>query len=142
MQTDTTHPDPWRPLLELDVRLEQAGKSWDAVRVPASLGERILTLLGDESGPVIEDGRRMYWLVPVGAGPCPVLRDVALLPASNAETVYVGVPPVGRMAGPGLRWRVPAERGLTSADLLFLALRTALSTMPTPEAEVAPEVVR
>ena len=74
----------------------------------------------------------MYWLVPTGTGPRPDLRDVAVLPASDAETVYVGVPPVGWTEGPGLRWRVPAERELTDTDVLFVALRIAINTTPEP----------
>ncbi|WP_431044282.1 hypothetical protein ACQUSR_21845 [Streptomyces sp. P1-3] len=38
------------------------------------------------------------------------------------------MPPVHRTVGPGLHWRVPADRALTDADLLFVALRIAINT--------------
>ncbi|MFH8368834.1 hypothetical protein [Streptomyces sp. NPDC018031] len=130
----------WTPHHGTEVAALPAGRWWKAVRVPAHIGERALALLGEDSGAVIQDWRSMYWLVPAGAGPCPELRAVAVLPASDAERVYVGVPPVHWTEGPGLRWRVPAGRELTDTDTLFLALRIATST--APDTTSAPEAVR
>ncbi|MFH8366100.1 hypothetical protein [Streptomyces sp. NPDC018031] len=122
----------WNPPHGLDVVVLPAGRWWNAVRVPAGLGERVLTLLGDVSGPVIQDGDRMYWLVPTTMARRPPMRDVTVLPAEHGRTVYLGVPPAHRTAGPGLYWRVPAEREPTDPDLLFVALRIALNTPSGP----------
>lgn len=124
----------WNPPHGLDVEVLPAGRSWKAIRVPAGLGDRVLTLLGDVSGPVIQDGDRMYWLVPTTMTPRPPMRDVTVLPAEHGQTAYLGVPPAHRTSGPGPHWRVPPVRELTDPDLLFVGLRIAVNTSSEPEA--------
>lgn len=48
--------------------LVRCGVYFDAVRVPRRLGEDVLAVLGEHSGPVIESypDLRLVWLVPPG----------------------------------------------------------------------------
>ncbi|KUJ54585.1 hypothetical protein ACZ90_66430 [Streptomyces albus subsp. albus] len=100
------------------------------MRVPIELGRRMLVLLGDSNGAVIQDRVSLYWLVPVETVPRTGPAEVVMLPGRAEESAFVGMPPVYWTRGPGLHWRVPAERGLTCGDLLFVAARIAVNTMP------------
>lgn len=103
----------WIPLGPRPVALA-AGHHWDAVRVPRTTGLRVLTALGDTSGPVIEDPRtaRLYWLVPAGTAET---WDVSLALALG-RTSYVTVPPLGQNRGPGIHWLVPPAGRLQRTD--------------------------
>ncbi|MFC0597236.1 hypothetical protein ACFFHI_02405 [Streptomyces palmae] len=90
----------------------------------------MLVLLGEDSGAVIEHQGRLYWLVPVGTVPRQGPAGVVMLPGRAAESAFVGMPPVHWTRGPGMHWRVPAERGTTCGDLLYVAARIAWNTMP------------
>ncbi|WP_260867254.1 hypothetical protein [Streptomyces sp. SAJ15] len=117
----------WRPPAGSDIEAQPAGRWWDAVRVPTLIGERALSLLGGESGPVIEDtyGAVWYWLVPLGAAADWTLQRVL------SEGAYVAVPPLDRTLGPGPHWRVPftSDRCLTDAARLHTALLAAMTTV-------------
>ncbi|MFC0602021.1 hypothetical protein [Streptomyces palmae] len=119
----------WKPPLGLEPRLRQAGIGWKAVRVPVEIGERVLILLGDDNGAVVQD-QSMYWFVPAETAPRPALDRLVLLPRRPEEAAYVCMPPVHWNRGPGFHWRMPADRGLTPGDLLFVAARIALNTSP------------
>lgn len=108
-----------------DVCLVPAGRWWDAVKVPAVLGEAVLTLLAHDTGAVVEDpfGAHLYWLVPPGSAADWRLPDVTVL----GVACYVAVPPGHRVGGLGVRWRVPCAPGQTLTDpaRLHAALRAA-----------------
>lgn len=106
---------------------QPAGQTWDAVRVPRSIGLITLDILGARSGAVIEDERALYWLVPLNTATGWDITNIAILGVGTR----VSVPPARRMAGPGPFWRVcPGETWLTDAD----ALRAAIEDAYQPEA--------
>ncbi|MGW3571231.1 hypothetical protein ACWDSL_46385 [Streptomyces sp. NPDC000941] len=123
------------------MELQPAGKSWDVVRVPFSIGigKRTLDLLGETTGAVIENpiDRVLYWLIAPGAA---AEWDLSLLPSVQVwgATAYVEVPPAGLETGPGVRWRVPLRNGqhLTDPAALHAALQTATREALGPRAEV------
>lgn len=116
---------PWKPPSGplAKVELHSAGVSWDAVRVPAELGERTLALLGDMSGSVILDHDTLYWLVPPGAADGWRLPHVRVISTAG----YLAIPPQHWTDKPGMRWRVPlaADRYLTPPQLLHDAIQAA-----------------
>ncbi|MEU0812669.1 hypothetical protein [Streptomyces sp. NPDC005970] len=67
----TTEPEPWAPPSGHGTELQPAGRSWDVVRVPLSIGigERALDLLGGATGAVIENpfDTVFYWLIAPGS---------------------------------------------------------------------------
>lgn len=121
-----------RPTLEWlpvgrTVSMRPAGKWWDAVRVPLSVGLDALGRLGIATGAVIEDpgAALLYWFVPPG--------DAArwILPSDGpirvlGDTAHVAVPGPQRTSGP--HWRVPPTRvrALTDPDALRDALHAAI----------------
>ncbi|WP_251022872.1 hypothetical protein [Streptomyces sp. ISL-10] len=115
----------WVQPYGLDVRTLPAGRWWDAVRVPLSLGIRALDRLGGDTGPVIKDGHGsiLYWLVKPGAADHWQLPEVRVL----GPGCHVAVPPQHRMDGPGLHWCIPltSERYWTSLGRLHSALQAA-----------------
>ncbi|MFC0599257.1 hypothetical protein [Streptomyces palmae] len=117
----------WKPPLGLEPQLQQAGEAWKAVRVPVEIGERMMTLLGDESGAVVRD-QSMYWFIPAETTSRPALDQVTVLPRRPEDSSYVCMPPVHWTRGTGFRWRMPVNRGLTPGDVLFVAARIALNT--------------
>ncbi|WP_421108246.1 hypothetical protein [Streptomyces sp. NEAU-S77] len=111
----------------------KVGPYWDVLRAPGEIGERVLELLGDESGAVIADYGLMYWLIPAGHAQCwRGMQQVQTLGAHGAEVTYVGVPPVDWRDGPRLHWRVPVgpDRYLTDAARLREALVRVVSAEP------------
>jgi len=110
----------------LQVRLVAAGEWWDAVRVPLALGSGALRDLGDATGAVIDDGYGglLYWLIRPGTAAGWNLPQVNVLGSGS----HVAVPPIHRLTGPGLHWRVPPsrDREWTSTPLLHSALSAAL----------------
>ncbi|WFB09513.1 hypothetical protein LRS74_22525 [Streptomyces sp. LX-29] len=118
-----TRIEPWRPPNGPDIEPQPAGIWWDAVKVPTAIAQRTLTLLGGDSGAVIEDsyGAVWYWLVaPGAAGDWTVQRVLG-------KGAYVAVPPQDRRYGPGPHWRVaPTHDGyLTEPGRLHAALLAA-----------------
>ncbi|OMI33419.1 hypothetical protein [Streptomyces sparsogenes] len=125
----TTTPMPWALPTGHSTQLQAAGRSWDAVRVPLSIGigERTLELLGGVTGAVIENpfDRVLYWLITPGSA---TGWDMSRLPHIQVwgATAYIEVPSVDCRRGPGVRWRVPPQdRCLTDPAALLAALRTA-----------------
>lgn len=106
--------------------IEEAGRDWDAVRVPRSIGLDALSILGGRSGPVLEDpsAAALYWFIPQGSS---VGWDVP-----NTRTLeqdaHLVIPPARRTRGPGPHWRIcPAEEAwVTDAAALRAALLDAL----------------
>ncbi|MFG2500023.1 hypothetical protein ACGFSB_17655 [Streptomyces sp. NPDC048441] len=114
----TRRPE-WLPLGNT-IETVPAGVFWNAVRVPADVGEKVLRVLGEFTGAVIEDrsAQTLYWLVPPRAAREWGLPGVEIL----GIDAWVGVP------GPSVeyrcRWRISVDDAgpLTEPD----ALRTAL----------------
>ncbi|MFD4949720.1 hypothetical protein ACFVYE_35105 [Streptomyces sp. NPDC058239] len=108
-----------------DCRLEKAGRTWDAVRVPRSVGLDALAILGGQSGAVLEDplSAALHWFIPVGDA---TTWDVAGTRVLD-EDAHLVIPPVRRTQGPGPRWRVcpAAEVWTTKAAALQAALEDA-----------------
>ncbi|MEU0811245.1 hypothetical protein [Streptomyces sp. NPDC005970] len=131
---------PWTPPSGQSAELRPAGKSWDVVRVPLSIGigERALGLLGATTGGVIENpiDRVLYWLIEPGAA---AEWDMSLLPSVQVwgATAYIEVPPVARTTGPGVHWRVPLRCGrhFTDPAALLAALKIATSAALGPREE-------
>jgi len=126
--------EAWSPPNGPSVELVAAGRSWDAVRVPSSVGARVLERLGEDSGAVIEDGYGaiLYWLVRPGAADAWDLPQayVGILGVAS----YVAVPPVRRIEGPGVRWAVAlsALRYLTNPEQLHAALTAEINAAVGP----------
>lgn len=119
-----TTPAPSRPPAA-GCELLDAGATWDAIRVPRSVGVIALEILGARSGAVIEDpvAPALYWLVPEGsAARWDIVGTHAL---SRGHTLTV--PPARRTVGPGPHWRVcPGDEAwLTDADALRAAIEDA-----------------
>ncbi|MGW7517379.1 hypothetical protein ACWGJ2_17490 [Streptomyces sp. NPDC054796] len=114
----------WAPPSGVAAELLPAGVYWDAVQVPAYLGDRVLDRLGRESGAVIRDpfSRRLTWLVDPRATQgwtVPEASCVQLL----STTQYLTIPPgwCTRSASP--HWTRPWDaHGLTDARLLHVVL--------------------
>ncbi|UGY91343.1 hypothetical protein [Streptomyces gobiensis] len=127
MTAPSARPEPWKPPTGQDVEMRPAGRSWDAVKVPAYLGVVALEQLGEDNGAVIEDGfgAVYYWLVAPGAADDWALQRVEVC----GQSTYVAVPPQRFVDGPGLRWRVPLAPGryLTDPELLHKALAAAVA---------------
>jgi hypothetical protein len=116
----------WSPPSGDDIELLPAGLWWDVLRVEEEPARRALERLGEHTGAVLcdPDARVWYWLVRTGA-----LAGWSL-PGTRPCTggTYVGVPPVGRVLGSRVHWRVPPLPGqyLTDVTLLREALEAAL----------------
>ncbi|MGH3116994.1 MAG: hypothetical protein ACRDP3_05790 [Streptomyces sp.] len=108
---------------------------WDAVRLPAYLGDRVLAVLGDQGGAVIRDpcAHRLYWLVRSGSAASwkfPGNAHVQVLgPAS-----WVTVPPRDRVRSAGPHWVMPIDesRLLTNPCRLRTALTSVIAHVLGP----------
>ncbi|WP_351232172.1 hypothetical protein [Streptomyces sp. NPDC002133] len=104
-----------------------AGRDWDAVRVPRSVGLTALSILGARSGAVLEDpgALALYWFVPAGAA-----ADWAV---TNTRPIgrgtFVVIPPPLRIEGPGPHWRICPTDGTwtTQPGALQAAIEAALN---------------
>ncbi|MFH8367011.1 hypothetical protein [Streptomyces sp. NPDC018031] len=106
---------------------QRAGRWWDAVRVPASLGGPALDQLGEKSGPVIIDGSGslLYWLVEPGSATGWHIPQVQVLGDTDREVAFVGVPSRYATRGRDLHWHRPVPpdgKYLTDTRLLHDAL--------------------
>ncbi|MEU2130153.1 hypothetical protein [Streptomyces sp. NPDC018352] len=110
-----------------DCRLEKVGRTWDAIRVPRSVGLSALAILGTRSGAVLEDplSAALYWFIPAGDAAAWDVAGTRVL----ADDAHLVIPPVKRTQGPGPHWRVcPAgETWTTEAAALRAALEDAAS---------------
>ncbi|MFD8871120.1 hypothetical protein ACFV1F_43455 [Streptomyces sp. NPDC059590] len=143
METTSNHRVlSWTPPSGQSAELRPAGRSWDVVRVPLSIGigERALGLLGATTGAVIENpiDRVLYWLIEPGSA---AQWDMSLLPSVQVwgATAYIEVPPAARTTGPGVHWRVPPRYDchLTDPAALLTALQTATREALGPREEAA-----
>ncbi|MDT0307415.1 hypothetical protein RM780_10615 [Streptomyces sp. DSM 44917] len=107
----------WLPADGEGVRVLPCGRWFDAVEVYGAAGPRTLTLLGERSGPVIEDQARgvLHWLIAPGSG------DAWLPPAAPGIRVLgaghqLAVPPAAWTRGPATRWLLP-PRGTCLTDV-------------------------
>ncbi len=127
----TTRTMPWQPPFAADIEPLPVGKWWDAVRVTPAVGERALSLLGDDTGAVIHDSYgTLYWLIAIGSAAGWHLRGTRVLCELADEVTYLGVPPVDWTEPShkgNTHWRVPLGPGryLTDARLLREALAAA-----------------
>ncbi|ARF59845.1 hypothetical protein B1H19_32960 [Streptomyces gilvosporeus] len=116
----------------MDCSLLAAGIDWDAVRVPRSIGVCCLDILGGRSAAVVEDPREsaLYWFIATGAS---AGWDVAQT-RPLGMTQYLVVPPLHRVAGPGLHWRIrPAEgRLITDVRALRVAVEGTIGPLVPP----------
>ncbi|WP_405794770.1 hypothetical protein [Streptomyces sp. NBC_01506] len=131
---------PWLPPARSGVQLTAAGKSWDAVRVPARYARGMLDRLGGTSGAVIEDlsSQCRYWLVRPGTAD--EWRLSPMYVSILGENAYVAVPPITRTKGHRLQWAVPPTptRYLTPAGALYDALDTEIQAVSGPRTPPAP----
>ncbi|MGW7517830.1 hypothetical protein ACWGJ2_19805 [Streptomyces sp. NPDC054796] len=123
--------------------LVAAGRWWDAVQMPSYLGERVLTRLGQRSGPVIRDpyAHYLHWLVVPGSA------EPWRLPGSSLVRVlgrgcWVMVPPGGCTRSPGPHWTRPRADGpqLTPAGPLLAALTATVADELAAAPETHPAV--
>lgn len=106
-------------------RLEAAGDTWDAVRVPRSVGSDAVAILGSRSGAALQDPHEgcMYLFIAPGTAAGWEPSDVpgARILSTGAHVVF---PPARRTSGPGPHWRIcPGDDGLLTDTA---ALRAAL----------------
>lgn len=131
---------PWSPPLGPGVAPVEVGGAWDAVRVAGPVGETVLDSLGDFSGSVVAGpcSRCLYWLLPREAAREWRMPHVEVLPRTDQEIAYVGMPSADLVAGPGVHWRIPWRPGayLTDPDRLHAALSAAVAA-PEPPVPVA-----
>ncbi|MEU5638508.1 hypothetical protein [Streptomyces milbemycinicus] len=135
-----TSIEPWMPTSGRSAELQPAGRSWDVVRVPLSIGigKRTLGLLGYTTGAVIQNpfDEVLYWLIAPGSAE---KWDMTLLPGIQVwgATAYIEVPSIDCRKGPGIRWRVPPrDQHLTDPAALLAALKTATHEALGPRKEV------
>ncbi|MBP8539640.1 hypothetical protein GWI24_42655 [Streptomyces sp. MK37H] len=127
---------PWKPP-NTEIEALPVGEWWDAIRVPAFVGERALEVLGEATGAVIADYAQMYWLIT--AGSAQYWRRLPQVQALNGAPIsYIGIPPIDRTTGPALHWRVPLgpDRYLTSIAILRGALAQAVAAELGTDREV------
>lgn len=132
----------WAPPFGQATKLLPAGESWDAVRVPAYLGDRVLARLGREGGAVVRDpyAHRLYWFIAPGAADAWIagIPDVSFVQVLGTGC-WVMVPPLDRRRSAGPYWQVPVADGcrLTDAELLRVVLDAVLAEALGPRAEAA-----
>ncbi|MFJ3084973.1 hypothetical protein [Streptomyces sp. NPDC086838] len=106
--------------------IEEAGRAWDAVRVPRSVGLDALRILGGRSGPVLEDPSSvvLYWFIPRGASAAWDVPNTRTL----EQDAHIVIPPARRTQGPGPHWRICPGDGawITDAGALRAAVLDAL----------------
>lgn len=130
--TRSTPPPPSLPawLPAEGVKPMSCGEDFDAVRLHRDLGEHVLDVLGDRTGPVIisHPDRRLLWLVPPGVlQPRPPFYDVW------GTTCRIDIPAPRPRLGSyvWLTWRIPPSGDcLTDPE----TLRQALEDILPPEA--------
>lgn len=108
--------------------LEEASHTWDAIRVPRSVGLDALAILGGRSGAVLEDplNAALYWFAAPGTT---ATWDVAGTRVLD-QTAHLVIPPARRTQGPGPHWRVcPGDEAWTTEAV---ALRAALEDAASP----------
>lgn len=86
--------------------LHEAGRDWDAIRVPRSLGLAAMSILGSRCGAVVEDRTVLYYFVPTGTAAQWQDDSSRALGAG----VTVTIPPARRTQGPGPHWRITPAR--------------------------------
>ena len=135
-----TSIEPWMPPSGCSAELRPAGRSWDVVRVPLSIGvgNRALGLLGDTTGAVIQNpfDEVLYWLIAPGSA---ATWDMTLLSGTQVwgATAYIEVPAIDCRKGPGIHWRVPPrDHHLTDPTALLAALKTATHEALGPRKDV------
>lgn len=108
--------------------IQDAGRDWDAVRVPRSVGLATVAILGPRCGAVIDDGQMvLYFFIPAGV----------IWSAPNTRSLGSGssltVPPARRTSGPGPYWRIcPGDSdGLTDPEALRAAIEDVLGPTKT-----------
>jgi hypothetical protein len=119
------------PMRAVGIQLMPAGRDWDAVRVPRSIGIVAHEAMGGASRAVICDsGSQLYWLVPPGTAAGWSVRGTAALGTST----YVVIPPTVLTTGPGDHWeRSPGPAGyLTDPHVLREALQAAVDAALGP----------
>lgn len=129
-----TRPGPsaraWTPPAGIDHTLHPAGAAWDAVKMPAYLGEAVIARLGAQAGGVICDpsAQRHYLLIaPNSAGSWAFAEYTCVRILGSGS--HLAVPPQGRTQGPGPHWlrtATPEGRWLTGTRPLHTALHAAL----------------
>ncbi|MFD3815074.1 hypothetical protein ACFWRZ_08405 [Streptomyces rubiginosohelvolus] len=111
-------------------RLEPAGDTWDAVRVPRSVGSDAVAILGSRAGAALQDPHEgcMYFFIAPGTADTWKAEDApgARILGAGAHVVF---PPPRRTQGPGPHWRIcPGDDGLlTDTAALRAALEDAAS---------------
>ncbi|WP_055484556.1 hypothetical protein [Streptomyces sp. WMMB 322] len=102
---------------------------WDAVRLPAYLGDRVLARLGDDCGAVIRDpyAHLLYWLIKPGTADDWSFSDEAQVRILGKGSCVV-VPPVDCDRSAVVYWARPIVNGriLTSSWPLYAAVRTVI----------------
>ncbi|CAM5680729.1 hypothetical protein SRIMHP_26330 [Streptomyces rimosus subsp. rimosus] len=109
-----------------DKSLSEVGASWDAVRVPHSIGGPAIGILGTRCGAVIDDPQcALYWFIAPGSVDQWDVPGTRLL----STGAVLAVPPARRTAGPGVHWRVCPGDGdwLTQAEALRAALEDSIN---------------
>ncbi|GHE73878.1 hypothetical protein GCM10018771_64800 [Streptomyces cellulosae] len=105
--------------------LYACGESWDAIRVPRSVGLTAVGNLGPRCGAVAEDpaGLVVYFFTRCGTALTWCVENTRGLGPGATVTI----PPRRRTSGPGPHWRIcPGDAGwLTDADALHAALLDA-----------------
>lgn len=111
-------------------RVEAAGGTWDAVRVPRSAGLDALAILGHRSGAVLEDpsapAPALYFFIPRRTAADWDVDGTRIL----AEDDHVVIPPDRRTQGPGPYWRICPSPGTWTTDPA--ALQAALEDAASP----------
>ncbi|MEU8623353.1 hypothetical protein [Streptomyces sp. NPDC048669] len=102
--------------------IEAAGRAWDAIRVPRSIGLGALSILGGRSGAVLEDpsAAALYWFIPQGSSADWDVPNTRTL----EQDAHLVIPPARRTRGPGPHWRICPADGVWVTDVA--ALRAAL----------------
>jgi hypothetical protein len=125
----------------LDSELIPAGILWDAVKVPAWIGDRVLARLGDFCGAVIRDpyAHRLYWLVPTDTAIGWAFPENACVQILSTAT-WVAIPSRDQVRSTGPHWvsQVEATQLLTPPDPLHRALDSVIGEAFGPRRTTQP----
>jgi hypothetical protein len=108
-----TVPELCTPLpAGFEAEMREAGVDWDAVSLPAYLGDRVLAELADDCGAVIRDpyAHLLYWLIRPGTAEGRRFPDAARVRVLGKGSCLV-VPPVGCDRSAVVYWARPVVNG-------------------------------
>ena len=110
------------PPAQMRLTLTKAGDRWDALRVSAGAGARVMAQLGDVCGSVVADGRSVWFFVQPGEGRALAMPGVTVYFRGS----HVLIPADRVTSPPGPHWARTGHQRCTPAAHLLLAVQESL----------------